>query len=67
VKERKRPKFPAKFFPSRASGRVVSTWRELMAEAKEDGSGWLEDADGNNWTVGAVYVVSRVKSRRQYA
>jgi len=61
--ERKRPKFPARFFPTRAGGRIVESWRELQRQANDVGTGWLEDAEGQGWTVNATYTTERTKRR----
>lgn len=57
--EREKPKFPVRFFPSRASGREARTMEELMQQAGNVGGGWLEDTEGHDWVVQARYVVQR--------
>lgn len=57
---RKRPKFPMRFFPTLASGRIAESWAELMRQAQAAGTGWCEDADGEHWAINATYSADRV-------
>lgn len=57
----KRPRFPARFFPSRSSGREVGSWAELMRAANEYGTGWIDDADGVAWSIAATYRAERAR------
>ncbi|HEU0297999.1 MAG TPA: hypothetical protein VFR37_01055 [Longimicrobium sp.] len=54
------PAFPVRFFPSRAPGREARTRAELLAQARDAGPGWAEDAAGKCWAVAASYTVEAV-------
>lgn len=60
ARDETQPRFPASFYPARASGRVVESMEALMKAAGNCGPGWLDDADGRMWAVEAVYSVVAV-------